>query len=190
MKPPARPEEVLRRVLKVSGFDGWNIVVLAGLGLLISLAGGDFNGAYAGVLILGAGVMELSGRRLLRQGDADGVRRMAKAQIFVLGVMVVYCVVRLVSFDAQFALGNLTPDMKALLGEAGLDPQEILPLVRATYFLIYGVVLVVTLVYQGGMALYYRRRLPAVEAALEARRHPVPPAPPPLPARADDDWSI
>ena len=51
--------------------------------------------------------------------------------------------------------------------EAGIGEEEILPMVKIVYQFMYGIVAFVSLIYQGGLAIYYRRKTPAVEAALE-----------------------
>lgn len=191
MKPPPLPEETLRRVLKVARANGWCVTIVAGLSALVSLAFGDLVGAGIGVLVSVGGVLELRGHRQLQQGDPDGMTRLVRSQLWMLGVIWAYAITRLASFDVTTVIGAVTPDMRSALDQAGVDLNAILPLVRLTFYLLYGSLIVVTLIYQGGLALYYRRRTAVVKAVLAARRHPVPPPrPPPLPVRADDDWSI
>ena len=80
------------------------------------------------------------------------------------------------SFDADTAMSNLTPDMEAMLKEAGMARADILPMVRTAFLATYLTVAAVSILYQGGMALYYRGKTRLVTAALT-----VPPAPPQLP---------
>ena len=98
---------------------------------------------------------------------------LVRSQLLLLSVILIYCVTRLGSFDADTALGNLTPDMEAPLKELGLERGEILSMVRSTFYITYVTVAVVTVFYQGGMALFYRRRTALVSEALAA-----PPQPP------------
>ena len=60
---PTPEEKAYRRVLFVAGFDGWSVVVVAGLGALLSLVFGSLSGILIGLLLVGAGVVELHGRR-------------------------------------------------------------------------------------------------------------------------------
>jgi hypothetical protein len=163
---PTPEEKVYRRVLFVAGFDGWSVIVVAGLGTLLSLLFFSLTGIFVGLLLVGAGVMELHGRRLLRRRDADGMRWLVRAQLFLLSVILVYCSSRLGSFDAETAMGNLTPEMEAALGEAGLAKADILPLVHTTFVATYATVAIVSLLFQGGLALYYRKRVGRVTAFL------------------------
>ena len=163
---PTPEEKVYRRVLFVAGFDGWSVVIVAGLGTLLSLLFGSLTGILVGLLLIGAGVMELHGRRLLQRRNADGMRWLVRAQLFLLGVILVYCASRLGSFDAETAMGNLTPDMEAALTEAGLSKADILPLVQTAFVGTYALLAILTLVFQGGLTLYYRSRTGRVTTAL------------------------
>jgi hypothetical protein len=163
---PSPEEKIYRRVLFVAGFDGWSVVAVAGLGTLLSVLFGSLNGILIGLLLIGAGAMELHGRRLLRRRDAGGMRWLVRAQLFLLSVILVYCASRLGSFDAETAMGNMTPDMEAALTEAGLNKADIVPLVHMTFVATYSILAIISLLFQGGLSLYYRSRIGRVTAAL------------------------
>lgn len=166
------PEKVLQRVLLVSAIDGWSIVAVAGLGALVTLLLGDLLGVGVGLLVLAAGVIELRGRHRLRRRDPAGMKLLVRAQLFLLSVILVYCVSRLGSFDGETAMASLTPEMEAALKEAGLERADVLPLVQTVFYAVYGTVAFVSVIFQGGLTLYYRSRTSAVTAALT-----VPPEP-------------
>jgi len=170
---PTPAQKALKRVLTVSRFNGWSVVIVAGLGILLTLVIGDLLGTCIGLLVGVAGGMEVRGGRKLGRRDPAGMKLLVRSQLLLLSVILIYCVTRLGSFDADTALGNLTPDMEAPLKELGLERGEILSMVRATFYITYVTVAVVTVFYQGGMALFYRRRTPLVTEALAA-----PPQPP------------
>jgi len=161
-------EKVYRRVLFIAALDGWSVIGAAGLGTLVTLVFGDLGGSFVGLLVAGAGAMELHGRRQLRRRDAGGMRWLVRAQTFLLGVILIYCVSRLGSFDPETAMANLTPDMEVALREAGLTRADIQPLVHATFVATYATVAALTLIVQGGLTLYYRSRTPRVTAFLAA----------------------
>ncbi|MFI5356600.1 MAG: hypothetical protein ACHQ4G_04625 [Opitutales bacterium] len=170
------PQDVLRRVLRVSAMNGWSVALFAGLCAVISLFLGQLVGAGIGVLVTIGGVMELRGRRLLQQRDIDGMRLLVRAQLLVLGVILVYAVSRLASFDGEAALGNETAEMRQLLNQSGIDQDELMGLIKTVFYAMYSAVIVATVIYQGGMALYYRRCTAAVRTAMTALPE-VPPAP-------------
>jgi hypothetical protein len=187
MKPPRPPEEVLRRVLKFSRLNGWSVAVFAGLSTLVALAFGEPMGIAVSLLVTLGGALEVHGYRLLKRRNIDGLRWLIRSQLVVLGVIGVYAVSRLASFDEGTVREAFTSDMRASLSDLGLSLEDILPLVRRTFLLLYGGVLAVTLLYQGGLALYYHRRRPAIEIALQ---------PPPIvpavvaPTSPPDDYLI
>jgi hypothetical protein len=174
--PSTPAEKALKRVLVVAGIDGWSVIVIAGLGILLTLLLGDFSSLLVGALVLAAGIMELRGRRQLRRRQVAGLQLMVRAQFFLLAVILVYCASRLGSYDQESMLANLTPDMKAALKEAGVQVADIIPLVRMMFAAIYGTLAVLTLVFQGGLILYYRGKTKLVTEALTA--------PPELPSQS------
>lgn len=169
---PTKAEKTLKRVLFISAFDGWSVIAIAALGTLITLLFGDYSGVGVGLLIAGAGWMELRGRKQLKRRDTAGMKTLARSQLLLLSVILVYCTMRLASFDDATAMGNLTPDLESLLQEAGIQKAEILPLVRTAFLAIYGGVALGTLIYQGGMIFYYRARTNLVTEALATSPRP------------------
>ncbi len=173
------PGDALRRVLRLSRLNGWSVAVFAGLCSLASLAFGDLVGFGVGVLVALGGALEVAGHRRLKRRDPGGVALLVRSQFVVLGVIWAYALPRLLSFDAGYLQAEAIPnlrqllaasglDLDALLAQSGLDAQQIVPLVHLFFVVLYGSVMLATLVYQGGLALYYRRRREAVEAALRA----------------------
>jgi len=179
VKPPRPPDQVLRRVLAVSRLNGWSVALFAGLCALGALPFGDLVSFAVGALVAVGGVMEIRGNHQLRRRDPDGMRLLVRSQLFVLGVIWVYAVPRLLSFDATYVQDQVIPNLRdnlaavgmsmdEFLQEVGLDEKQIVPLVHRVFLALYGSVMLATLVYQGGLALFYRHRAAAVEAALRA----------------------
>jgi hypothetical protein len=163
---PTPAEKTLKRVLAVSRFNGWSVMIIASLGILLTLLLGDLLGTGIGGLAVVSGWMEVRGHKKLKLRDPAGMKWLVRSQLLLLSVILVYCASRLGSFDADTAMANLTPDMEVVLKEAGLERGDILPMVRMAFFATYLTVTVVTLFYQGGMALYYRSRTAKVTEAL------------------------
>ena len=161
-------EKSLQRILTISRLNGWSVIVIAALGSLLALAIGDLLSVLIGLLVLAAGLMEVRGHRQLQQRDPAGLTLLVRSQLFLLAVMLVYCAGRLGSFDADTALASLTPDMEIILAEAGLDKSSLLPLVRTAFFALYSAVAAITLIYQGGLAMFYRSKIKPVTEALTA----------------------
>jgi hypothetical protein len=166
--PPISPsQKTLARVIAISRVNGWSVAIVAGLGTLLSLAFGDISGAAVGAMVGFAGYLEIRGNRQLRASDPEGMRWLINAQMFALAVILIYCTSRLGSFDADTMMANLTPEMETVLKEgAGIERADIPRLVHLTFVALYGSVGLTALIYQGGLAIYYRNKRAAVIEAL------------------------
>lgn len=165
--PAPKPQEkALQRVLTISRLNGWSVIVVSGLGVLLALVLGDLSSVAIGLLGMASGAMEVRGNRTLRRRDPDGMKWLVRSQLLLLTVILVYCASRLGSFDADTMLAGLTPEMEAVLKESGIEKGDILPLARMMFFTLYITVALTCLVYQGGLALYYRSKTRLVTEAL------------------------
>ena len=162
MKPPLLPSERLRRVLRVARFDGASVLGLAGAFALVSAAFRDVTGAVIGLLVAAAGAIELHGASLLRSCDLKGVRWLLGSQLYLLAVILAYCAFRLARPDIASWRAVMTDDIAEPIRQAGMTvDQFLLQMQRMVYF---GVA-AATLLYQGGMTLYYLRHRASVAAA-------------------------
>jgi hypothetical protein len=73
-------------------------------------------------------------------------------------------------------MASLTPEMEVALKEAGLERADVLPLVQTVFYAVYGTVAFVSVIFQGGLTLYYRSRTSAVTAALTPVPEPINPS--------------
>ena len=171
--------KALKRVLSLSKLNGWSILLIAGAGALVSLLTGDLASSGTGALAAGTGWLELRGRRRLVQRDISGMKLMVRAELLLLAVIAAYCVSRLASFDAGYLKEQVIPELRQnllmlgvsledLLKDFELKVDDLIPLVRLAFTLLYGGVLLVSLLYQGGMAFWYHRRTGLVQEALTA----------------------
>ncbi len=166
MKPPPLPAETLRRVIKIARLDGMSVIVVAGLSALLAAAMGDLVSAIVALLVTAAGCGEWHGAKLLRRSDIRGLDWLVRSQLYLLSVILSYAVTRLASYDPEYVRSLVTPEMNQIFQQAGLSLDDIMPMVRTAFYATYGTLAVVTLIYQGGLALYYRRRAAIVRTAL------------------------
>ncbi len=143
----------IRRAAGIAGFNGWTAAVFAAC----ALASG-FWSLPALVLGLGLGVgafLELRGRRMLSELDERGPRLLALNQAVIAGAVTVYCLWQI--WDTMHAPAS-TPEL--LTGDPGMD--EIIgstaSLAHSIMLGVYGLVIVLTGIFQGLMALYYLSR--------------------------------
>jgi uncharacterized membrane protein HdeD (DUF308 family) len=139
-------EKKRRRIARNAAINGWCIVVLAALCLLGSLLSFSLEGILVGGGLMVSGCMELSGRRRLKQNRPQAGRWLAGSQLVAMGTVLLYCAYNLLLVDPKKILMEIPPAYRELAG-----PELILKAIRLTYLaLIAG-----TLVYQGGLCLYY-----------------------------------
>lgn len=170
--PPLLAYETFVRVLRVARSDGLSIVVISGSLALFFAYKGEVGGALLGLLVAGAGAMELHGVGLLRHGYTTGVDWLVRGQLFLLAVMSSYCAFRLMHVDLEpirtlfhemLRLPGMQAEWRAAQEQSGVTEDEYL---RLLYSINYVVIAAASLLYQGGMTLYYTRRRAAVLAAL------------------------
>lgn len=168
MQPPLLPAETFARLLRLARLDGTGILALSGAFTLGLAAMGERSGVMIGLLVAGAGALELHGTGLLERGDRHGLRWLIASQLGLLAVMLGYVALRLASFDPALINLIMTDTLRQRYLDAGLHPEEIDRVVELSYYLSYALIGVLTVVYQGGMALYYWRRRGAVSKVLSS----------------------
>jgi hypothetical protein len=175
--PPLLVRETLLRVLRVARFDGLSVLLVAGLFALLAAGAGDVQGALIGVTVALAGAIELHGVSLLQHGDARGLDWLVGSQVFLLVVLLGYCGWRLTHVEleplrAAFHSSLRMPLMQQMWAanrELGLTEETFL---QQIHTMTYASLAIATLIYQGGMTLYYQRRREPVTRALEAEDLP------------------
>lgn len=165
--PPPLPYEILDRVCRLARFEGRSLLILAGFFSLIAAYQSDGIGAFVGCLAAAVGVIELNGVNRLRQASLSGLSWIVWSQIALLLTILAYCVLRLTSFDPEAAALLINAEVRAEFAELGLREDQILPMLKKSYVGLYVTVGLVSVVYQGGMAVYYHRRREAIRRALE-----------------------
>ena len=162
-------EPTLRRVLALSLMDGWCMTLFSGFCTLISLWLGEWSGAAVGAAVMSCGITTLRNRKRLMRGDAVGMVWLLRAQLIMLTIVFLFVVENMLAFDAAALMGHITPEMRSMLDQAGISVADLEPLLKPIYFGIYLLVMGGTLLFQGGLALFYRTRGSKVAAELAAR---------------------
>ncbi len=166
-KPPPLPSEILFRVIRIAGLDGRLVLWTSGAFALISAAGHFSLGALTGLAAAGTGAIEVHGATLLARTDSRGLNWAIRAQLLLLLTILFYCIARLMTFDPVFIRSQLTPDIQAYIAQSGMTTDQFIILMRQFWLVAYIVVAVVSVIYQGGLAVYYARRRQAINQALE-----------------------
>ncbi|KAA5542776.1 efflux RND transporter permease subunit [Roseiconus nitratireducens] len=145
----------IRRAAGVAAFNGWTIAIIAALSLPFAVLGWDGLLVSIGLFIVA--YFEFRGRRQLLKFDPGGASLLGWNQVGFLSLIIVYCLWML--FGGTSDIEN-HPELSQFLGTAGKE------LYRSLVITLYGSVIVLSLVFQGGNAIYYFTRRKYVDAYL------------------------
>jgi hypothetical protein len=163
MKPEPSPADTLRKVIKVARINGMVVVFpVACLCTLGAAVLGDWKSTIFGLLIAASGWSEWHGAKLLKRGEARGIDWLVRSQLYLLGLILLYSLWQMARYNPAVVRSLITPSVARMYEDAGVDIQDV---VRIAYYALYGTLALSTLFYQGGLALFYRRRAAAVRAA-------------------------
>ncbi len=176
--PNSLPEPTLRRALALSLMDGWCMTLFSGFCMSLSLWLGEWSGAAVGACVLSCGITTLCSRKRLLRGDASGMVWLLRAQLAVLAIVFLYVLANLLAYDAA-ALSQRLRDLQAsssfggivilTVEQYGISTSDLEPFLRPMYFAVYLLMMGGTLLFQGGLALFYKTRRGQVTAELAAR---------------------
>ena len=129
----------------------------------------SFSGALITVGLCVIGVVEFMGYRKLRQADPSAARWLGTNQLAFLGLIAFYCLLQMLTFSFEdVKAAALSPEFRAQLNAApdmarGIDRdiEQWAPLVTYGF---YSLVLVLSVLFQGGLAYYYFTRRKFLEA--------------------------
>jgi hypothetical protein len=179
--PAPNPVRKLHRVINVARADSTAVLFCSGASLVLALANSNWVFAIFSVLAIVAGLMERHGAKLLDDGYSAGIGWLPGAQGVLFTVILGYVAWRWKHFDpaAYWAEIPAVAQEKiiAQMRESRLDPDvDREPLLRVMNGLMCFTLGFVTLLYQGGLALWYRLQQGYVFTALQN-----PSTPPDLP---------
>jgi len=147
-------EKVLRRLIFISGMNGWCVMVLAGICTLTSLVLGSWTGVAVCLAITSSGYMELKGRQELKRKRPEARMWLTGSQLWLLLIIVSYAGYQLFVFDPSNMLKDIPQaEQQAMKGIVESNAQ----LLSAMYKAVYIAVIIASFIYQGGLWLYYRR---------------------------------
>lgn len=150
--------------MRFARFNGITELVIAGVFSLICAASKDIPGAAIGVLVAGAGALELHGVDLLSHGQKRGVSWLIGSQLYLLVIVLAYVGYRSQHLDLESVRMVMSSEQRETIAAAGIDETKFLRIIANISNALFGAI---TFLYQGGMALYYHRRREPIEKALE-----------------------
>jgi hypothetical protein len=156
----------IRKACSVAAFNGWVTAIFAACSAPFALFGIDGFVVTVGLILVAYN--EFQGRKQLLQFNPAAASRLGWNQVGFLVLIVLYCVWMMftgLSGDGPFAAELAAkPELAEALGS--LDEFD--ALYRFLVILIYGTVIVLSVIFQGLNAFYYFTRRKHVEAYLAA----------------------
>lgn len=118
--------------------------------------------AAAGLCVIG--VVEYKGGRRMRQADPTAARILGINQLAFMGLIILYCLVQMLSFSPSAALSAEVRSQLADLPNLQASVSDIDHLAMLVTYGFYGLVIVASVLSQGGLAVYYFTRRSPLEA--------------------------
>jgi len=163
--PPPLPSEILSRVIRIAGLDGRIVLWSSGIFALLSAAAHSALGAIIGLAAAGTGAIEVHGASMLARTDARGISWTIRAQLLLLLTILAYCVACILSFDASFFRDQ--PRFNQFIAQNNLSADQGIEVLQDAWVVGYILVAIVSVIYQGGMAIYYARNRRVILQAMD-----------------------
>jgi len=154
---PPKLKKKYRRVLFVSAMNGWSIFLTGILGLVAAILSKSFSGILVTIGVTASGWMEVTGRAKLKAENSDAGAWLTWSQLVLMSVILAYAGYQLQVFNPEAVMSYLSPEMQHMLQDlTGLHASELQFVVKDAFYALYRGLIIGTLLYQGGMWLYYR----------------------------------
>lgn len=144
----------LARAAGVARKNGTSYVVFGVLTALFALGGEPADIALAAVLVA-VGLAARSGAKRLIAADPKSPQFLALGEIALLLAVIAYCVARMTVMRSTGA------ELAGLVGTTSID-IDIEELIDTTTNIVYPLIMLIAVLYQGGLAMYFRARRSAV----------------------------
>ncbi len=153
-------------VLRISNINAWSVTLIASGFTLLSLLGWSVAGIVVGSAVTGAGLMELHGQKALKTNPSQARQWMVGSQVWLMTGVLSYCIWRLIMLDPAdpFAVLGDAGQLLQMVEIMGIPPAHLEQLFVQSYRITYGLIAALTVLFQGGLALYYRSRIGRLEA--------------------------
>ena len=167
MEGESSSEKKIQRAIVISRINGWSVAGFAWACAFVVILFGDVLGFVVGLAVALSGIMELKGSRLLRGLDKRAFSWLAGSQAYLIIVLWSYGVINLATFDSADPWARFSPGFKDLILGINPDVYMVEALLKVSYLATYITLILVVLIYQGGLCLYYFSREKYLYAASE-----------------------
>ena len=161
-----------RKVKRAAGVARGSAIVTLAIGLAalpFVVVSPSLSGLVAVAGIIAVGVREWMGYGKMRRADPGAARHLGWNQVALLGVITFYCLMEMASFSPEeVKTAALSPEVRsqltALPGMAAEIDKMIETWAPYAVYGFYSLVILLSVGFQGGMALYYFTRRKPIES--------------------------
>jgi len=156
-----------RKAARTAYVSAATILVVAALAIPFLLVSFSLTNVIIAAALAIIGYLEYSGAVKMRRGEPSAASHLGWNQVIFISLIVLYCVSRML----QASSGEyLTPDVRSQLSQVPGMAASIESLVPLAVYSFYGLIILLSVTFQGSLAWYYftRRR------HLEQLRHSTP----------------
>ncbi|MFT5734187.1 MAG: hypothetical protein ACJA2W_002303 [Planctomycetota bacterium] len=147
----------LARAAAIGRANGLGYEVFGALTFLFAMAGPDWIHLAQGALVVAVGHFQRKEAPRLERGLPEAARAMSRNELYLMFGLAIYCLARLLILTPETTGRPLDP---RLAQASGIDLEG---LTKSIHTVLYSTLLIVAVLYQGGLALYFRRRVPLAE---------------------------
>lgn len=154
---------MIRRAAGVALFSGVSTLLIGLASAVCAAVWPDVIGVVGSAALLLIGAVELLGRRRLLRGDPRSARLLMRNQLALLALAIAYCIIQMASFSVEKLKNDaLPPEVRSQLGSmpdiAHTIDQNVERWGTLAHYGTYCVMMIASLGFQGGLALYYATR--------------------------------
>ncbi len=161
----------VRRAARTARFSAASILVIGAAGIPITLFWPSWLSLVMVAGICAIGAIEYIGARRMQRGDVSAASFLGRNQLAFLGLITAYCVYQMVTMSSAAAQGTLlSPDLQSALDQMGSADVERqmktwAPLATCGF---YSLIILLSVCFQGGLAVYYFTRKRHLQAVADA----------------------
>ncbi len=170
LRQAAAARRPIRRAARVARSSAITILAIGTLGVPFLIFWPSWLGLLVVVGIATVGIVEYVGARRMRRGEPTAAAFLGRNQLAFMGLIAAYCILQMLTFSPEQARAALdSSDLQevfSLVPEMRQDvEQQVQQWVPVATYGFYSLVILLSLGFQGSLALYYftrRRHLEAV----------------------------
>ena len=153
--------QLTEKIMRISTINAWSVTFIAGAFTVLSLLALSVPGVVVGAAVAAAGPTELYGQRKLEDDPRTARTWMVGSQIWLMVCVLSYCAWRLLSLDPEnpFVVFGDAAQVFELVEVFGIPQSYLASLFIQAFYITYGLIAALTLLFQGGLAMYYRSRI-------------------------------